>query len=150
MTLIVEQGDPRNPQATALLQASHSLMASLFPAEDNHYLSINALCEPNIHFYIVRDGRDIIGCAALADKKAYGELKSMFITESARGKGAADALMRQLEDQARILQLALMKLETGNLLHAAHKLYERHGFRLCGAFGDYSENNTSIFMEKRL
>ncbi|HBQ35552.1 MAG TPA: GNAT family N-acetyltransferase, partial [Rhodobacteraceae bacterium] len=42
MTLIVEQGDPRNPQATALLQASHSLMASLFPAEDNHYLSINA------------------------------------------------------------------------------------------------------------
>ncbi len=150
MTLIVEQGDPRNPQATALLQASHSLMASLFPAEDNHYLSINALCEPNIHFYIVRDGRDMIGCAALADKNAYGELKSMFITESARGKGAADALMRQLEDQARILQLALMKLETGNLLHAAHKLYERHGFRLCGAFGDHSENNTSIFMEKRL
>jgi len=150
MTLIVEPGDPRDPQATALLQASHALMESLFPPEDNHFLSIDALCTPDIHFFIAREADTTFGCAALANKGEYGELKSMFVAETARGKGAADALMRQLEDHARTLKLPTLKLETGNLLHAAHKMYERHGFSLCQPFGDYIANETSIFMEKHL
>ncbi|WP_457645323.1 GNAT family N-acetyltransferase [Profundibacter sp.] len=148
--LIVEQGDPRAPQATALLQASHALMERLFPPEDNHYLSIDALCTPDIRFFIAREGDTVLGCAALANKGDYGELKSMFVSEDARGKGVADALMRQLEDYARELDLPVMRLETGDLLHAAHRLYERHGFVNCGPFGDYVANKTSVFMEKRL
>ena len=148
--LIVEQGDPRAPQATALLQASHALMESLFPPEDNHYLSIDALCTPDIRFFIAREGDTVLGCAALADKGDYGEMKSMFVSEDARGKGVADALMRQLEDYARELDLPVIRLETGDLLHAAHRLYERHGYVKCGPFGDYVANKTSVFMEKRL
>jgi len=148
--LIVEQGDPRAPQATALLQASHALMERLFPPEDNHYLSIDALCTPDIRFFIAREGDTVLGCAALANKGDYGEMKSMFVSEDARGKGVADALMRQLEDYARELDQPMMRLETGDLLHAAHRLYERHGFVKCGPFGDYVANKTSLFMEKRL
>jgi len=148
--LIVEQGDPHAPQATALLQASHALMERLFPPEDNHYLSIEALCAPDIRFFIARDGDRLLGCAALANKSDYGEVKSMFVSESARGKGVADALMRQLEDFARELDLPVMRLETGNLLHAAHRLYKRYGFVKCGPFGEYRANKTSVFMEKRL
>lgn len=150
MTLIIELGDPRDPQATALLQASHALMESLFPPEDNHFLSIDALCTPDIHFFIVREGDTTLGCVALANKGDYGEMKSMFVAEVARGKGAADALIRQFEDHARTLELPVVKLETGSLLHAAHKLYKRHGFSLCQPFGDYTANPTSIFMEKQL
>ena len=148
--LIVEQGDPRAPQATALLQASHALMERLFPPEDNHYLSIDALCTPDIRFFIAREGDAVLGCAALADKGDYGEMKSMFVSEDARGKGVADALIHQLEDYARELDLPVMRLETGDLLHAAHRLYERHGFVKCGPFEDYQANKTSVFMEKRL
>ena len=148
--LIVEQGDPRAPQATALLQASHALMERLFPPEDNHYLSIDALCTPDIRFFIAREGETVLGCAALANKGDYGEVKSMFVSEDARGKGVADALLRQLEDYARELDLPVMRLETGDLLHAAHRLYERHGFVKCGPFGNYQANKTSVFMEKRL
>lgn len=150
MTLIIEPGDPRDPQATALLKSSHALMESLFPPEDNHFLSIDALCTPDIHFFIAREGDTILGCAALAEKSGYGEMKSMFVTKAARGKGAADALMRQLEDHARLLKLPAIMLETGDLLHAAHKLYYRHGFTTCGPFGAYSANASSLFMEKRL
>ncbi len=150
MTLIIELGDPRDPQATALLQASHALMESLFSPEDNHFLSVDALCTPDIHFFIAREAETTLGCVALANKGDYGEMKSMFVAEAARGKGAADALMRQLEDHARTLELQAVKLETGSLLHAAHKLYERHGFSLCQPFGDYDANETSIFMEKHL
>ena len=148
--IIVEKSDPHHPQATALLRQSHALMQELFPPEDNYYLEIDDLVADNIAFFTARKGDQIIGTAALANKGDYGEIKSMFVDEAARGTGAADALMRQLEDEARELKLPMLKLETGNVLHAAHKLYARHGFTQCGVFGDYVTANSSIFMEKSL
>jgi putative acetyltransferase len=148
--MIVGRGDPRDPQVTALLQASHALMESLFPPEDNHYLSIDALCVPEVHFFTARDGDTILGCGAFKSMGDYGEVKSMFTAEAGRGQGVASAILTQIDTQARELGLASLKLETGDLLHAAHKLYAKHGFILCGPFGDYEENKSSIFMEKPL
>ncbi|WP_323780542.1 GNAT family N-acetyltransferase [Thalassovita sp.] len=148
--IIVELSDPHQPQATALLQQSHALMQSLFPPEDNFFLSIDDLCASNIRFFTARDGATVLGTGALAVKEDYGEIKSMFVAETARGKGVADALMRQIEDEARALNLPCLKLETGNVLDAAHRLYERHGFTRCGPFGDYPEAASSVFMEKPL
>ena len=148
--IIVERGDPHHPQATALLRQSHALMASLFPPEDNFYLDIDDLVADNIIFFTARQGDTIVGTAALKNAGAYGEVKSMYVAEAARGTGTADALMRALEDEARSAKLPILKLETGNVLHAAHKLYRRHGFTDCGPFGDYVTANSSIFMEKPL
>ncbi|SFS21412.1 GNAT family N-acetyltransferase [Yoonia litorea] len=148
--IIVERTDPRHPQATALLKQSHALMESLFPPEDNFYLDIDDLVDPSIHFFAARIGTDLCGTGALAPKAGYGEVKSMFVAEEMRGQGVADAILRQIEDQAREEGLELLKLETGNVLHAAHALYRRHGFTACGAFGGYENAGSSIFMEKRI
>ena len=148
--IIVARTDPHHPQATALLKQSHALMQSLFPPEDNFYLDIDDLVAPNIHFYTARMGDDILGTGALMVKADYGEVKSMFVSESARGKGVAAALLRQIEDTARDEGLTMLKLETGNVLHSAHRLYARHGFAECGVFGDYVTAKSSIFMEKAL
>lgn len=148
--IIVSITDPHDAQATALLQQSHALMQALFPPEDNFYLSIDDLVASDIHFYTGRIGDTILGTGALRVYDGYGEIKSMFVDETARGKGIADAILRQIEDQARSLSLPLLKLETGNILHAAHRLYARHGFTPCGPFGDYPEIASSVFMEKRL
>ena len=148
--IIVARTDPRDPQATALLQQSHALMQSLFAPEENHFLSIDALCADSIHFFTAREGDTILGTGALKVHDGYGEIKSMFVAEAARGKGVGDALMRQIEDQAKIEFLRMLKLETGNVLTAAHRLYARHGFISCGPFGDYTEAASSIFMEKAL
>lgn len=148
--MIIEQTDPRAPQAIALLHASHALMEKLFPPEDNCYLSITDLCAPNIRFFTAREGGTLLGCGALKNLQAYGELKSMFTAPSARGKGAASAILVRIEQDARALNLSALKLETGDLLHNAHKLYAKHGFTLCGPFGDYAANKTSLFMEKPL
>ncbi|MGR3546347.1 MAG: GNAT family N-acetyltransferase, partial [Roseovarius sp.] len=118
--IIVEAADPRHPEASALLRASHALMESLFPPEDNFFLDIGALCAPDIRFFAARSGATIIGTGALALREGYGEVKSMFVAEAARGQGAADALLRQIEDEARAHALPCLRLETGNLLHAAH------------------------------
>ena len=148
--IIVEPTDPRHPEATALLKQSHALMRELFPPEDNFYLDINDLVAPHIHFFTAREGTDILGTGALMIKDGYGEVKSMFVSEVARGKGVAAALLRQIEDTARDAKLPVLKLETGNLLHSAHRLYARHGFTPCEVFGDYVTGKSSLFMEKQL
>ena len=148
--IIVERTNPHDPQATALLQASHALMQSLFPPEDNAYLSIDELCGADVHFFAARRGTILRGTGALAVKDGYGEIKSMFVDPDARGQGVADAILRTLEDLAHETGLDEMKLETGNTLRSAHKLYERHGFVLCSPFGDYTANASSIFMKKQL
>ena len=148
--IIVERGNPRDPQATALLESSHALMQALFPPEDNFFLSIDDLCTLDIRFFVGRQGMTILGTGALAIKDGYGEVKSMFTAEAARGKGVAAAILRAVEDEARAEGLPWLRLETGNVLHAAHRLYERQGFTRCGPFGDYPEAASSIFMEKSL
>ncbi len=146
----ITPGDPRDPQATALLKQSHALMESLFPPEDNHFLDISELCTPTIAFFVARQGDRVLGTAALADRGSYGEVKSMFVSPDARGLGIGQKLLKRLEAQARAQGHRAMKLETGSLLHEAHRLYARGGFCECGPFGDYTANSTSLFMEKPL
>ena len=148
--IIIERTDPHHPQATALLKQSHALRTALFPPEDNFFLEIDDLVAADIHFFTGRVGDQILGTGALKTYADYGEVKSMFVAEHARGTGIADAILRQIIDQAKNAKLPLLKLETGNLLHAAHKLYARHGFISCGPFGGYAAAKSSIFMEKAL
>ena len=59
-------GDPRDPRAEALLRQHHALMQSLFPAEANHFLSVDALCAQMIlHALLLHHARPPLpdGCA---------------------------------------------------------------------------------------
>lgn len=146
--LVIARGDPR--EARALLEASHAMMMALFNPDSNHFLSLDALAAPDIAFFVARrDGR-VVGCGALARRQGYGEIKSMFVDPAARGAGVAAALMARLEAEAAAQGLDLLRLETGNLLEAAHALYARCGFTVRGPFGDYPAHPQSVFMEKRL
>lgn len=148
--IAIGPGSPRDPDVVALLKQSHALMESLFPPEDNFYLDIEDLCAPHIRFFVAREAGEALGTGALAIKDDYGEIKSMFVADVARGKGVGAKLLRVIEATALDEGLALLKLETGNVLHAAHRLYRRHGFSDCGPFGNYREAKSSIFMEKTL
>ena len=148
--ITIALGDPRTPSATALLAQHHALMQSLFPAESNHYLGAEALAAPDVRFLLATRGEQALGCAALALRAGYGEVKSMFVDPAARGTGLAAQLLDRLEQIARDAALPRLMLETGDTLHAAHKLYARAGFTFCGPFGDYVEDPNSLFMEKRL
>ena len=148
--ITVAPGDPRHPDATRLLKASHALMEASFPAQSNHYLSIDDLCTDDIRFFHgVIDGA-VLGTGAIKLYADYAEVKSMFTAEAARGQGLADAILTALTDAARAEGKAFMRLETGNILYAAHRLYARHGFAVCGPFGDYPDDPNSLFMEKAL
>lgn len=149
----VREGDPRSDEGRALLGASHALLAQLYPAEHNHFLGVEALAAPHVTFWIAEDGPRALGCVALArmeDDGTYGEVKSLFVDPAGRGRGVGAALMEALEVQARAEGIALLRLETGDTLDAAHRLYARAGFVPCGPFGAYEEGPHSVFMERRL
>ena len=148
--IVVEPTTPRASGTQDLLELSHALMLSLFSPESCHFLDLDALEADNIHLFAAREGRDMLGTGALAIKDGYGEVKSMFTLEAARGKGVGAALLRQVEDTAREHGLTTLKLETGDTLHAAHRLYERQGLSFWGPFGEYKDVPESLFMEKDL
>lgn len=148
--VIVERTSPRAPETRALLEQSHALMLSLFSPESCHFLDLDALEADHIHLYAARIGDQVLGTGALMIKTGYGEVKSMFTSDGARGKGIGAALLRQIEDAAQEHGLDWLKLETGTGLDAAHRLYQSHGFVFCDVFGDYKAIPESLFMEKRL
>ena len=103
-----------------------------------------------MRFFAAREGDVTLGTGALAIKEGYREVKSMFTSPAARGKGVAAALLRAIEDEARSHGLRCLRLETADVLTSAVRLYERVGFARRGIFGEYRPNTTSVFMEKPL
>ena len=147
----VALSDPAEPEARALLQASHDLMRALFDPEDNHFLSIEALQGPDVRFFTGSLGGKTVATGAMAVKDGYGEVKSMFTSDEARGKGVAYAVLAKIEEDAIELGLPLLRLETGDTLLAARAMYTKAGFSECGRFGDYPMDGArSVFMEKRI
>ena len=150
MTISISIENPKTPGVEALLRESHTLMQALFSPEENHFLSIEELCAENVLLFIGRIDGLVAGSGALSIQADYGEVKSMFTSRDFRNQGLAEAILTKLVQEARARSLPFLRLETGDLLHEAHRLYSRHGFVERGPFGDYEDNGSSIFLEKAL
>lgn len=141
---------PGTPDALALIAASEAELAALYPPEHRFAFSPEALIAAGVRFCLARRDGVAVGCGGLAPLPSYGELKRVYVAPAARGSGVAPALLAHLEAIARILALPCIRLETGHRSPAAIGLYRREGYARIGAFGDYAENGSSLFMEKRL
>ncbi|MBY8977827.1 GNAT family N-acetyltransferase [Rhodobacteraceae bacterium NNCM2] len=146
----IRRDDALGPDALAMIGESEAELASIYPPEVRYAFSPQELLDAGVLFLTAyREGRPV-GCGGLAPYAAYGELKRIFVTQSARGTGVAEAIMQGLEDEARNLGLTLMRLETGKDSPAAIRFYRRCGYLEIGPFGEYEENGSSVFMEKPL
>jgi putative acetyltransferase len=153
--IAIEQLGALTPEASALLAELDRDLGSSYSEEQQHGLRPEALFQPNIHFYLARLDGTAVGCGGVALYDGYAEVKRMFTGEAARGRGIAKALLARFEAVAREAGMTLLRLETGIHQHDAIAFYERMGFELCDAFGDYaamtpSRIETSLFYEKRL
>ena len=147
---VIRLEDPRQDDVIRMLSALDAYLESLYPPESNHLLDVEALCAPNIRFFVARRGVAPVGCGALRVEAGYGEVKRMFVAPQARGQNVGRAILRCIEDQAAREGLALMRLETGIHQAAAHALYRSGGYAECAPFGEYRLDPLSVFMEKRL
>ncbi|WP_306395861.1 GNAT family N-acetyltransferase [Telluria beijingensis] len=149
--MIINTETPDQPEVRAMLARLDAYCASLYPAESNHLMDIDALLAGDVLFLVARDiDGAAVGCAALANRGAYGEVKRMYVDEARRGLGTGRKLLDHLAMFARMSGLPELKLETGIHQPAAIALYERFGFGRCEPFGDYRADPLSLFMEKRL
>lgn len=146
--MIVGLADPRAPGPAPLLTEGHAVMARLFPAEENHHLSLDELAADHVRFVAATEDGATVGTGAIALHDDHAEVKSMFTAPAARGRGVADAILSHLIALAAAEGRPLMRLETGRGLDAALRLYARHGFAPRDPFGTYPENDTSLFYER--
>lgn len=142
-------------EVRALVGELESILSADYSPEQRHGLSIDAIFQPHIRFFVARSDGTPVGCGGVALFSDFAEVKRMYVRHAARGSGAAQALLARIERETREAGLELLRLETGNRAHAAIRFYERSGFAKCSAFGAYATMApaavvTSLFYEKKL
>jgi putative acetyltransferase len=142
---------PRQADVVRLIEALDVYQSGLYPTESNHFLDVEALAGPCVRFLVARRDGQALGCAALRiDPAGWGELKRMFVSPEARGLKLGRRLLARIEEEARREALACIRLETGVHQPEALGLYRSAGYVEREAFGEYSPDPLSIFMEKSL
>ena len=141
---------PRRVAGRDMIARSTRALAEHYSEDECFSLTVDELAAPNVEFLLACENGEPVGCVALVDQMSYGEIKRLFVRRAARGRGIGAALMAAAERAAAEIGLRSIRLETGERLASAVKLYEGMGYRPRGAFGAYAENEVSLFMEKSI
>lgn len=142
-------------EVRTLVAELEGILSADYAPEQRHGLSVEAIFQPHVRFFVARAGGTPVGCGGVALFPEFAEVKRMYVREGARGSGAAQAILDRIERETRDAGLEVLRLETGNRAHAAIRFYERSGFVACTAFGAYAAMApasivTSVFYEKRV
>ncbi len=145
--------DPRTCDVAGLLNSHSSFCDDMTPADGCTALNTDELRNPATTLFTIRNGEQLLGtCAIKLLSTTDVELKSMHVTEAARGKGAATELLRHALDFARSNGITHVHLETGSEdeFMPARNLYTKFGFIEGGPFVGAPDHSASIFMSLTL
>jgi putative acetyltransferase len=149
----IRDGGLDEPQVVALLEVHFAGLLASSPAGSCHFLDLSGLRGPDVTFWTVWDGEDLLGCGALKQlDPQHGEIKSMRTAAEHLRRGTGAALVGHILQTARARGYRRISLETGSgtAFEAAHALYRQFGFTECGPFADYREDPFSRFMSRVL
>ena len=141
------------PPASDLLAAMVAEMATLYgPIDGPHMPSATPadFAPPHGTFVVGYDADGTAVCAGGVKRldAETAEIKRMYVIPSARRRGLARVLLAALENAARDLGYATVRLDTGPLQGHAQAMYESAGYR---AIANFNANPVASFWgEKRL
>ncbi len=148
------EGELDRDDVRGLLALHFAEMRAASPPSACHVLPLDALRDPAIRFFSLRDGGGtLLGIGALKTLATdHGEIKSMRTAPIALGQGIGGAILAHLVATARAMGHTRLSLETGNspLFAAANRLYRREGFGRCGPFGDYQDSPFTLFYTRAI
>ena len=147
--LQIKLDDLTAPEVAELLADHLREMNQHSPPESVHALDLEELKRPEITFWTVWSGEELVGCGALKELgSTHGEIKSMRTAPAFRGKGAGKMILHHIIDEAEHRGYRRLSLETGSMaaFEPARRLYESHGFAYCPPFADYVLDPNSVFM----
>jgi len=152
--LAIRRGSLESPDAIRLIAALNAELTAAFPEPGATHFSLTPAQVDG------RDGAFVIayldnvamGCGAVRRlDDATAELKRMYVAPAVRGRGIARAIVTALEQEARLLGVRRVVLETGTRLAGAIRLYESMGYEPIPLFGEYlSSPDTSRCFGKTL
>jgi GNAT superfamily N-acetyltransferase len=147
---------PAEPQTAALLDAYFAERSAGFAVPGGYRVARpdpGAFLPPDGLFLRLEDDDGApLGCGGLRrlpdDDGRRLEVKHLFLTPSARGRGLGAALLEELERRALGLGAVTLVLDTNRSLLAAGGLYRRAGFVPVPAYND--NPNATDWYAKRL
>ena len=154
MAIAISVESPLQDEVRAMVADLNAYMMPLTPREFQFQLTAEQMAEPSVTVLIARDaaGRTV-GMASLKEHGGgLGEVKRMYTLPEVRGQRVGSLLLQRIEALARERGLNRLVLETGEApgFEPAWRVYERGGFKVCGAVLDYPDSGYSRFYEKNL
>ena len=149
----IRAGDLTDRRIIGLLETHLEGARANSPPGSVHALDLSGLQGPNLSFWALWDGDEVVGMGALKLLDVgHGEVKSMHTARAVRGRGAGTQMLRHIIAEAKARGLKRLSLETGTpeYFHPAHGLYRRHGFVDCPPFGAYVADGFSLCMTREL
>jgi putative acetyltransferase len=154
MTIEIAVESPLQDDVRAMVAELNAYMIPLTPREFQFQLTAEQMAEPSVTLLVARDaGARAVGMGALKEHgDGLGEVKRMFARPVVRGQRVGARILQGIEAVAREKGITRLVLETGEApgFEPAWRIYERSGFRTCGAVLDYPDSGYSRFYEKKL
>jgi putative acetyltransferase len=133
-----------------LIAALDAELERIYGVEEDVYAVFNTVVADTV-IVVEDDDGAALGCGCFRPHhEDVVELKRMYVTEAARGRGVGEAIVGALEAWARERGHAAVILETGILQPAAIRLYEKCGYARIPNFPPYDGMPNSICLTRRL
>jgi GrpB-like predicted nucleotidyltransferase (UPF0157 family)/GNAT superfamily N-acetyltransferase len=146
---VIRLVDFDDDRVKALLTRHLTGMEANSPPGHVFALDWSGLRKPEITFYALWEGDDLLGFGALKElDRQTGEVKSMRTADAHLRKGVAAAILDHIIGEARRRGYSRLSLETGSgpAFEPALELYRRYGFREGAAFGGYQQSRFNQFL----
>jgi GNAT superfamily N-acetyltransferase len=144
---------PDGPAAVALWAEYMALIGERagpeFVPSERIFGTTDVFREHNGAWVVLYDDGEPVACAGLRElEPGVAEMKRMFVTPRARGRGHARRLLIELEEIARAAGQRSMRLFTTDLLPEAMKLYAGAGYTIRSTHP--LDGRTEFWLEKPL
>jgi putative acetyltransferase len=146
---VIKPGDFEDDQVKALLTRHLQGMHANSPPGHVFALDWSALQKPEISFYTLWEGEQLLGFGALKElEPRAGEIKSMRTADAHLRAGVGAAILDHIIAVARRRGYTRLSLETGSgaAFEPALELYRKYGFLDGGAFGEYQKSPFNQFL----
>ena len=146
---VIKPGDFEDDRVTALLARHLEGMHATSPAGHVFALDWSELQMPEISFYALWEGEELLGFGALMELETRaGEIKSMRTADAHLRRGVAATILEHIIAEARRRGYARLSLETGSgaAFEPALALYRKYGFINGEAFGKYVKSPFNQFL----
>jgi GNAT superfamily N-acetyltransferase len=136
--IVVREIGFADPRVQALVRQALTELGERYGGSgDDTPVALTDFDPPAGRFFAAVDGDRLVGCAGWRRHGTDAELKRMFTTQAARGRGVARRLLTAIEESARAAGLSRVILETGDKQPEAVGLYESAGYVRIDDFGFY-------------